>query len=235
MQIPKWQYDEETPAGVDYRDLEEVEQYDRDHQRFRNYERDSEAILQALKLGGTDRVIDLGCGTGAFSLYAARRCAKVYAVDVSKTMLENTARKAKREGLNNIVFCKGGFLTYEHAEEPVEAVVSTAVLHHLPDFWKQAGLLRVAKMLKPGGLFYLMDVIFSFPPEEYAGYFDRWIEQIRQQAGDSFADEHVVVHLKKEYSTFTWVMEGMLARAGFSIVDAKQENGILASYTCRKK
>ena len=53
-----------------------------------------------------DMVIDMGCGTGAFALYAAKKCRKIYAVDVSKAMLEYIRQKSQKAGLNNIDFCQ---------------------------------------------------------------------------------------------------------------------------------
>ena len=42
------------------------------------------------------------------------------------------------------------------------------------------------------------------------------------------------MHIREEYSTYGWIMEGLLARAGFRI-DAKTEHeGVYARYTCTK-
>lgn len=43
-------------------------------------------------------------------------------------------------------------------------------------------------------------------------------------------------HLRDEHSTFTWLLEPMLERAGFSIADAHYtEDGIFARYLCVKR
>jgi putative AdoMet-dependent methyltransferase len=96
-------------------------------------------------------VIDIGSGTGTFAIQVAQRCAIVYAVDVSKAMLDRAQSKAAEAGVSNIVFHHAGFLTYEHNEAPVDAVVTTFAFHHLPDFWKGIALKRVHGMLQPGG------------------------------------------------------------------------------------
>lgn len=66
-----------------------------------------------------------------------------------------------------IEFHRAGFLTFSPGEESVDFIVSGFALHHLPDFWKQVALVRLAGMLRPGGRLYLRDVAFSFPPAEY--------------------------------------------------------------------
>jgi putative AdoMet-dependent methyltransferase len=231
---PNWFYDEQKHSGVDYTNPAQVQVYDENHQKFRDYKKDTEAVLQALGFSTPPIVIDLGCGTGAFSRYAAPHCQKIYAVDVSPAMLAYAQQKAAQAELENIVFCPGGFLTYAHQAPPVDAVVSSAVLHHLPDFWKQIGLQRVAQMLKPGGRFYLFDVVFAAgQPDEHARRFDGWIESFANTVGPEFGAE-VETHIRDEYSTYDWVMEGMLTRAGFQIDNALYSGGVSATYLCTR-
>ena len=53
-------------------------------------------------------IVDLGCGTGAISIYAAGWLKTVYAVDVSGAMIEN-ARKKHGGNLPNLKFINAGF------------------------------------------------------------------------------------------------------------------------------
>ena len=230
---PNWFYDEMKHAGVDYSDVAQVEAYDKRHQKFRDYEKGSQAIIDALGLGSEHTVIDMGAGTGAFALHAAACCKTVYAVDVSQAMLDYTRQKAEKAGISNIVFCQGGFLTYDHRAAAVDALVSVAALHHLPDFWKLVGLRRAAQMLKSGGRLYLFDVVFSSDQADYAAHFDQWVQSMARQVGAEFAAE-VETHIRDEYSTYDWVLEGFLRRAGFCIdaITYAEMSGV--TYLCTK-
>jgi putative AdoMet-dependent methyltransferase len=228
--MQNWLYDEFNHSGVDYTDPEQVAVYDTRHQRFRDYKKFADGIMACLKLGPEASVVDLGTGTGAFSLNAAFHYKTVYAVDVSEAMLAYTRQKAEQAGLSNIVFCKGGFLTYKHTDTPVDAVVSSAALHHLPDMWKWVGLMNVAKMLKPGGKFYLFDVVFP-TLNDYAATFNSWVKTFSEKVGPEFAIE-VESHIRDEFSTFDWVMEGLLQRAGFQIDRAEYDGQFGATYLC---
>ncbi len=231
---PAWQYDELKQCGVDYADQAVAQAYDASHGSFRNYEQEAQDIIARLGVGADATVLDMGCGTGAFAIHAARHYRKVYAVDVSQAMLQCAGAKASRAGLRNIEFRRGGFLTYEHDGAPLDAAGSVAVLHHLPDFWKLVGLQRLASILKPGGRFFLFDVVFSFDPAHYAACFQQFVESMGARMGPGGRAESET-HLRDEHSTCSWIMEGLLERAGFAIDSADYQQGFLATYLCHKK
>lgn len=227
-----WFYDEYRYAGVDYTNPEQVAVYDQRHQRFRDYKKATEAILARLGLGAEHTVIDLGSGTGAFLVNAAPHLKRIYAVDVSLPMLDYARHKVEQAGLTNVSFHHGGFLTYQHTTEAVDAIISVAALHHLPDMWKGVALLRCYEMLKPGGQFYLYDIVFPFA-KDYAAPLQGWIDDFVAKVGPEFAPE-VETHIRDEFSTYDWVMEGLLRRAGFSIQSAEYNDGFGATYLCKK-
>jgi putative AdoMet-dependent methyltransferase len=228
---PKWQYDEMKPCGVDFTDIEEVVAYDHMHKKFRDYARSSEAIIQRLGLGSDSIVIDIGSGTGAFALYAARKCRTVYAVDISAAMLEYCRQHAEKQGLSNIVYCHGGLLTYEHVGDLADAIICVAVLHHLPDFWKQVALKRCYAMLKPGGKLFLFDIVFPSCEENIGAKIDDLIQAFGTMADARMAEE-ALIHVRDEFSTYDWIMEGIIKRSGFLIDAAEYRNGFLTTYVC---
>ena len=232
--IPEWTYDEMKQIGVDYSSIEQVQHYDDMHQKFRDYEKNSDAIIKLLELDSNSTVIDIGAGTGAFTLYAAKHCRKIYAVDVSLAMLNRCRKKCEEIGLSNVSYCHGGFLTYNHEAEQADAMVSIASLHHLPDFWKLVGLSRAAEMLKVGGRFFLFDIVFPSAVENLEGRLDAWVRSIAERSGHELAAE-AKIHIREEYSTYDWVMEGLLKRAGFEIESAEYGDGFQATYICTRR
>ena len=229
MKTPEWYYDEKQFSGVNFDDPELTGQYDQVHGRFRDFQKEAEQVMAWLDLQPSQTLMDMGAGTGAFTVHAAGRCKKIYAVDVAPAMLKACEEKCRRLQIDNVEFCSGGFLTYEHKAEPVDAIVSQIALHHLPDFWKQAGLFRCFEMVRPGGLFFLRDVVFSFEPSRYMDRISNWVESHSKQVGSRAA-----VHIRSEYSTMDWVMEGMLRKAGFLIEKAEYRDGFFAQVLCRR-
>ena len=232
MPIPSWQYHEPDHPGADFDAI--AEDYDRNMRKVRDVQGEIEEILDFLDLEPDQTVLELGTGTGEFALAASSRCSRVYAVDLSQGMLRYAQKKAASRDIRNVDFLKGGFLTYEHHGDPVDAAVTQIALHHLPDFWKQVALIRIAGLLKEGGRFCLRDVVYSFDMAEHENYFKKFFAQASIRGGDEFA-RIMSDHVKNEYSTMDWIMQGMIERAGFDIIDAKHKHGFFGLYFCSKR
>jgi len=228
---PKWQLDEMQQLTAEYTDLAEVSVYDA-RRKFTDVHAQDERIINNLELGRDQSVLDMGTGSGAFAVVAAKYCAKAYAVDLSSAMLDCARQKATAANLTNIEFHQAGCLTYHHQAEPVDAVVIKFVLHQVPDFWKMVVLKRMGEMLKAGRRLYVSDVVYSFPNEEYEDHFNGWIDWWDKTVGSEIVP-HAERHIREKYSTFGWIMEGLLTRVGFAI-DKTEENDIIAEYLCTK-
>lgn len=89
-----------------------VKQYDERHGQFRNINKENKDVLRLLSVQQDHVIADIGTGTGEFAIQAAKNCKKVYAIDVSKTMLEYAEKKARENNLSNIVFYQGILAQY---------------------------------------------------------------------------------------------------------------------------
>ena len=227
-----WLYDEMRQVGLDFENEDAVAAYDRNQ---RTSEAAAESLVRRLSVEQGKRLVDFGCGTGAFAVAAGRAGALVEAVDVSRAMLAAARHRAAEAGLSDVHFHYAGFLTYGHAGAKADIVVSQYALHHLPDFWKIPALLNVAKMLKPKGLFYLEDVVFSFSERSYPEAIEAWIERVSSPSGAGFTRRDFETHVREENSTFAWILEGMLERAGFTIEESDRSDPAYGVYLCRKR
>ncbi len=154
-------------------------------------------------------------------------------MDISPIMLAYAEKKALSRGRGNIRFVNAGFLNYLHEGEHLDAVVTQLTLHHLPDFWKQIALMKMNSLLKPGGRLYLRDVVFSLKLEKYEASVSHVLDNFKKTSGDDMTTKFSN-HIKNEYSTFDWIMEEMLYRAGFDIEDARYGENFMAVYICKK-
>jgi len=61
-------------------------------------------LMQHVKLSPEWSVLDLGCGTGAVSIPAAKKASRVTALDISGEMLQILKEDAEKQGLSNISY-----------------------------------------------------------------------------------------------------------------------------------
>jgi 2-polyprenyl-3-methyl-5-hydroxy-6-metoxy-1,4-benzoquinol methylase len=225
---PIWQWNEIQQVGTDYSDVAEVERYEKRMGEFRDLAAEDAAILELLAVPSPSRVLEIGTGSGHFARAAARAGHRVTAIDVSPAMLQYAQARAKAEGLSGMEFHHAGFLTFSAQPATYDAVVSVAVLHHLPDIWKAVALQNIRRLLKPGGLFALGDVVFSWSGEAHAACFEAFInacpEGVRQGA---------IGHASLEFSTLDWIMKGLLERSGLKILKTIPGKASFVQYLCQ--
>jgi ubiquinone/menaquinone biosynthesis C-methylase UbiE len=225
--------DEMAHAGPEHLDEAFIAGFDR-KQGYPDPSADIEAF-KAHGLGGSSVVVDLGTGTGQFALPAAWHFGTVIAVDVSAAMLAAVREKAAgiSAPLPPLQYVQGGFLSY-FPGAPVDGVYTRHALHQIPDFWKALALTRVAAMLRPGGVLRLRDLVYDFTPAEAGDVFDRWLAAAAADPAAGYTTADYAEHIRAEHSTFRWLLEPMLAVAGFEITAVSYERRLYAAYTCVK-
>lgn len=231
---PRWRYDEERHSGVDFSAPEEVDAYDAYMRKMRDIGGEVAKIKAAVGLGPADAVLDIGCGTGETALGLAPACASVHAVDVSRAMLRCAETKARARGLANVAFRQAGFLTCDYPAASFDIVISQFALHHLPDLWKHIALRRVHALLRPGGRFLLHDTVLAAAIADYDRHFAAIAAGLAASAGPKVAGD-AVTSFRDEHITLDWIMEGLLARAGFRLASADYVPPFLAAYLCVKQ
>ena len=225
--------DELAYAGPEHLDPAFVAGYDR-KQGFPDPGEDL-AIFEAHGLGRTSAVLDLGAGSGQFALAAARRFGHVTAVDVSPAMNALLRERAAAAGLTNLDCVRAGYLSYDHPGPPVDGVYTRNALHQLPDFWKAVALARIADAMRPGGVLRLHDLIYDFSPAQAPGVFQDWFDHAASDPVAGYTGADYAEDIRTEFSTFRWLLEPILAAAGFQIVTAEYDRRLYGTYTCLRR
>jgi ubiquinone/menaquinone biosynthesis C-methylase UbiE len=225
---PAWWLDERATIGRENLDADHAARYDEKEDAGGPAE---VAYLQSLGVGPGATVVDLGAGTGQFALAAAAAFGRVVAVDPSPVMRDRLRDRAA--GLTpppEIV--DAGFLTYEHRGRPADVVYSRYALHHLPEAWKAVALRRIARMLRPGGMLRLWDVVYHFPVDEAEERFEAWCSSVPVSApAGQWRRADIEDHVRDEHSTFSWLLEPMVEHAGFAVERADYgDDGFSARY-----
>lgn len=224
-----WQFDERAHAGPEHLDPGYVAGYDAKSGVDAAAEL---GLLRAHGLGSATTLVDFGAGTGRLAVVAAPHCRRVVVVDPSRAMLALARQRATAAGHRNIAFVNAGFLSYEHEGERPRVVYSRNALHHLPDFWKGVALARVRDLLATDGVFVLRDLVFSFEPREADGRVADWLADAAASPAEGWTRAELEEHVRTEHSTFSWLLEPLLERAGLRILEAAHDRGFYSTYVC---
>jgi SAM-dependent methyltransferase len=108
-------------------------------------------LLQLLRLGADDVLVDVACGAGGPGLWAAQQTgATLIGVDPSAAGLAAARRRAERVGLaSRATFQKGTFEQTGLPDAAADGVVSIEAFQYAPD--KRAALTELHRILRPGG------------------------------------------------------------------------------------
>jgi trans-aconitate 2-methyltransferase len=108
------------------------------------------AVLERLPLQGDERVLDAGCGTGRVTELLAERLpsGRVIALDGSPSMVDAARQRLARFG-DRIEYVVADLGTALPIESDVDAILSTATFHWVPDH--DALFANLAAVTRPGG------------------------------------------------------------------------------------
>jgi protein-L-isoaspartate(D-aspartate) O-methyltransferase len=100
-------------------------------------------MTEALNLSSSDRVLEIGTGSGYQAAVLAEIARNVYTIEIRETLAERASERLKGLGYKNIEvkYGDGYFGWKEH--EPFDAIIITAAANHIPP--------PLIKQLKDGG------------------------------------------------------------------------------------
>ena len=125
---------------------------------FGQADKTNRAIVRTADVQTGQKILDVGCGTGAQTLPAAEIAGpgNVSGIDASPDMIEIARRKALRKGLK-VDFRVAAMEALPFEDRYFDLALSGFMLHHLPDDVKLRGFQEVRRVLKTGGRFVAVD------------------------------------------------------------------------------
>lgn len=194
LESAPWRYD----RGMQLLTLGQLEQVHRDI---------------ATRLEPADRVLDLGCGTGALAVEMARKGLGVVAVDISPPMLAQAAQRVRELNVEDQVTLRHvGAVDLDTAfeDDSFDAVVSTLVFSELSNDEIEYALIECRRILQPGGRLIIADEVL---PDSLLGRIGTFLLRL------PFV---VVAYVLTQNTTHRVArLRERIERAGYQIVDVR--------------
>ena len=128
---------------------------------FGHEKRIGEKALGLLNLKGSEKIIDVGCGTGTLTIGAGRLLSAekgglIVGVDAASKMIQRARKKAA--GMRQIQFDVAAAERLPYDDESFDHALSTFFFHHIDAELKLKALNEMWRVLKKGGIAVIADV-----------------------------------------------------------------------------
>jgi ubiquinone/menaquinone biosynthesis C-methylase UbiE len=118
-------------------------------------------LIEILEPRGRERLLEIGPGTGYYSLPVAERLdgGRLEILDIQKEMLDHVTRVAGQRGIANIAPWEGDAQELLFEDNRFHGAYLTVTLGEIPD--QDAALRELARVVKPGGRVVVGEMVFD--------------------------------------------------------------------------
>ncbi len=178
-------------------------------------------------------LLDIGCGAGNYSLSLLQRlpALDVTLLDLSAAMLDRARERVSSATSGQVTTLQADIREAEFSSASFDLIVASASLHHLrADTEYQAVFQKCFAALRPGGSFWIVDLVTHEIPAVQNLLWERYGEYLSALKGDQSRDE-IFAYIEREdtprpvSSQLAW-----LRAAGFSAVDVLHKNTCFATF-----
>ncbi|AHF16598.1 class I SAM-dependent methyltransferase [Niabella soli] len=232
--------------------IEEIEaRFDKDVARFSNLETGQQTTLDASftmelitdGIAAMDphpkRILDIGCGAGNYPVKLLSKMITnpdITLADLSQPMLDKARERIQPLTTGMVQTVKGDFRTIPLEENSFDAIIATAVLHHLRDDvdWETA-FARLYHLLRPGGSLWIFDLVAQEHPAIQGLLFKERYGHYLASLKDATYRDQVFAYIEQEDSPRSVMYQAnLLKQAGFRSVDILHKNLCFASFVAFK-
>lgn len=173
--------------------------------------------IELMDIGEGEKVLEVGCGTGALSLLskiAVGESGEVEGIDIAPMMISKAQQKAHKANLK-INFKIASVSELPYPDHHFDLVISSMMFHHLPVAIKREGLKEIRRVLRDDGRFFLCD----------------------------FCSPHILT-IPFMYIMFIWMsstryqllgkLPQLIRECGFKAVELKKKGAFLEHYLIKK-
>lgn len=178
-------------------------------------------------------VLDIGCGAGNYTLKLLQLLPdlNITLVDLSRPMLDRALQRLSRATTANVTVAQADIRTLWLGETRFDIIMAAAVFHHLrSDAEWQHVFAKCYKALRPGGSFWISDLIEHENPAVQALMWQRYGEYLAALKDEAYRD-HVFAYIEQEDTPRSLQFQlDLLRSVGFGAVEVLHKNGCFAAF-----
>lgn len=130
------------------------------------------------------RVMDLGCGGGNYAVKVTSLLPDVDCtlIDLSANMLETAKQRVQENIKGSVTAIQGDYRDIDLGENFYDVITAGTTLHHLrgEEEWELV-FGEIYRALKPGGTFWINDIVISETDEINRMMLDGWLSMLQKQ------------------------------------------------------
>jgi tRNA (cmo5U34)-methyltransferase len=177
--------------------------------------------------------LDVGCGAGNYSLKLLQRLPNLdlTLIDLSQPMLDRATQRVAEATAGRVTAIQSDIRDATIAENSIDIVLAAAVLHHLraDRDWSDV-FAKLHRALRPGGSFWIFDLIESSIPAVQRLIWNRYGEFLARQKNAAYRDD-VFGYVEKEDTPRSLVFQlDLLRDVGFAQVEILHKNSCFAAF-----
>lgn len=205
--------------------------FDRQVERFSNLETgqttaiDSPLCMElvarsaALLNPEAKRVLDLGCGGGNYAVKVTSFLPDVDCtlIDLSSNMLAKAEERVAANISGKVLAIQGDYRDIPLEENAYDVITAGTTLHHLrsDEDWESV-FAKVFRALKPGGTFWINDIVISETDETNQMMLSGWLSILRKQVSPDEVDMYMERYESEDTPRTLSYQLDLLKQVGFS-------------------
>ena len=180
-----------------------------------------------------EAILDIGCGAGnnTLKLLELAPSATTDLIDLSEPMLLKAKERISAAGGKRIRTYQGDFRVIPLEDSTYDVVLAAAVLHHLrEDSDWEAAFAKIYSVLKPGGSFWITDLVSHGNNEVQVLMWERYGRYLESIGGVEYR-EKVFAYVDKEDSPRPVPFQlDLMRKVGFRQVELLHKNSAFAAF-----
>jgi len=176
---------------------------------------------------------DLGCGAGNYTLKLLARLPNLQMtmIDLSQVMLQKAQERVSAVAKHPVTMVQQDMRAVDFGTERYDILMAAATLHHLrtDEEWRLV-FENIFNSLKPGGSFWICDLIDDTTRAVTKQMWDRWSEYLLNLNGAAYRDE-VLDYVDREDTPkpLMWQID-LLKSVGFNTIEILHKNACFAAF-----